>query len=377
MSEYQYYELLALDRPLTAKQRAELRSISSRAEITATGFTNEYQWGDLKGDPLQMVKEYFDAFVYLANWGTRQVMFRLPRGVLDPATAGPYCSTDTASLIETDSHLILSLNVDHEEADDYWDEPGGQLAVMVQARSELAAGDLRLLYLAWLLALQSDFVDDEETEPPVPPGLRNLSAGLQAVVDFFEIDENLIAVAAASSPAIEEPGGLAEWIASLAAEEKDSLLARVAGGEGAQVQALLRRRFRAASGSSAAAVPGRTAAELCEAAEDRRAAREKAAEQRRRKAEARKAAAEAAAYAKHLDLLATQPEEAWREAAELIETKKPREYDRAVSLLRDLQALAEREGGSAEFGKRFGELRVRHDRKPSLQERFDKAGLPS
>jgi hypothetical protein len=193
------------------------------------------------------------------------------------------------------------------------------------------------LYLAWLLALQSDFVDGEETEPPVPPGLRNLSAGLQAVVDFFEIDENLIAVAAASSPAIEEPGGLAEWIAA----------------------------------------PGRTAAELWEAAEDRRAAREKAAEQRRRKAEARKAAAEAAAYAKRLDQLATRTEEAWREAAELIETKKPREYDRAVSLLRDLQALAEREGGSAEFRQRFGELRVRHDRKPSLQERFDKAGLPS
>lgn len=377
MSEYQYYEFLALDRPLTAKQRAELRSISSRAEITATRFTNEYQWGDLNGDPLQMVKEYFDAFLYLANWGTRQVMFRLPRGVLDPETARPYCFTDTASLIETDGHLILSLNVDQEEADDDWDEPGGQLAVMVQARSELAAGDLRLLYLAWLLALQSDFVDDEETEPPVPPGLKNLSAGLRAVVDFFEIDENLIAVAAASSPAIEEPGGLAEWIASLAAEEKDALLARVAGGEGAQVQALLLRRFRAFSGSSASAVPGRTAAELWEAAEDRRAAREKAAEQRRRKVEARKAAAEAAAYAKHLDQLATRTEEAWREAAELIETKKPREYDRAVSLLRNLQALAEREEGSAEFRQRFGELRVRHDRKPSLQERFDKAGLPS
>ena len=164
MSEYQYYEFLALDRPLTAKQRAELRSISSRAEITATRFTNEYQWGDLKGDPLQMVKEYFDAFLYLANWGTRQVMFRLPRGMLDPEIARPYCYMDTASLIETDGHLILSLTVDQEEADDYWDEPGGQLAVMVQARSELAAGDLRLLYLAWLLALQSDFVDDEETE---------------------------------------------------------------------------------------------------------------------------------------------------------------------------------------------------------------------
>ena len=111
-----------------------------------------------------MVKRYFDAFLYLANWGTRQVMFRLPRGVLDPETARQYCGTDTASLIETDSHLILNLCVDQEEADDYWDEPGGQLAAMVQARSELAAGDLRLLYLAWLLALQSDFAD-EETEP--------------------------------------------------------------------------------------------------------------------------------------------------------------------------------------------------------------------
>jgi hypothetical protein len=376
MSEYQYYEFLALDRPLTGKQRAELRSISTRAEITATRFVNEYQWGDLKGDPREMLEQYFDAFLYLANWGTRQVMFRLPRGVLDPEVARQYCGTDSASLTETESHVILSLYIDQEEPDDYWDEPGGQLAAMVQARSELAAGDLRLLYLSWLLALQSDEVDYEATEPPVPAGLGDLSAGLQAVADFFEIDEDLIAVAAASSPPIEEPRGLAEWIASLPAQEKDALLARVAAGEGAPVQALLLRRFRTASGSPSAA-PGRTAAELWEAAEDRRAARERAAEQRRRKAEARKAAAEAAAYAKRLDQLAPRTEEAWREAAELIETRKPRDYDLATSLLRDLQALADRQDDSAAFRKRFLELRARHDRKPSLQERFDQAGLPS
>jgi hypothetical protein len=375
MSEYQYYEFLALDRPLTEKQRAELRSISSRAEITATRFVNEYQWGDLKGDPRKMLERYFDAYLYLANWGTRQLMFRLPREVLDPETAGQYCVTDTASLTETGSHLILSLYIDQEEADDYWDEPGGQLAAMVQARSELAAGDLRLLYLAWLLALQSDEVDDEDTEPPVPAGLGNLSAGLQAVVDFFEIDEDLIAVAAASSPPIEEPRGLAEWIASLAAEEKDGLLARVAGGEGAAVQALLLRRFRAVGGTAPTAA-GRTAAELWQAASDRKEAREKAAEARRRKAEARRAAAEAAAYAKRLDELATRTEAAWQEAAELIETRKPRDYDLAMSLLRDLQALAERQEDSAAFRERFLALRAQHERKPSLQERFDQAGLP-
>jgi hypothetical protein len=374
MSEYQYYEFLALDRPLTPDQRAELRSISSRAEITATRFVNEYQWGDLKGDPLQMVKEYFDAFLYLANWGTRHVMFRLPRAVLDPETAGLYCGTDTASLIETGSHLILNLYVAPEEADDYWDEPGGQLAAMVQARSELAAGDLRLLYLAWLLALQSDEVDDEETEPPVPAGLGNLSAGLQAVVDFFEIDADLIAVAAASSPAVVEPAGLAAWVAALPAEEKDELLTRTAAGEGAQVQALLLRRFRAASGSPPAA-PRRTAAELWAAAADLKDARVKAMEQRRRQEEARQAAAQAAARAKRLDQLATRTDAAWEKVAEWIETRRPSDYDLAVSLLRDLQALAERDGHSDAFSQRFGELRTRHQRKPTLQERFERAGL--
>jgi hypothetical protein len=211
-------------------------------------------------------------------------------------------------------------------------------------------------------------------KPKSSPVIR--SRPLRAVVDFLEIDEDLIAVAAAASPAIQEPGGLAEWTASLPVEEKDALLARVAAGEGAQVQALLLRRFRAASGSPPAA-PARTAAELWEAAADRKEARARAAERRRREEEARRVAAQAAAYAKRLDQLAARTEEAWAKAAELIETKRPRDYDLAVSLLRDLQALAERQGNAEAFRKRFGELRARHQRKPSLLDRFDQAGLPS
>jgi hypothetical protein len=42
MSEYQRYEFLAIDRPLNNEELDELGSISTRAEITATGFTNEY-----------------------------------------------------------------------------------------------------------------------------------------------------------------------------------------------------------------------------------------------------------------------------------------------------------------------------------------------
>jgi hypothetical protein len=88
MSEYQYYEFLALDKPLTSKQREELRQLSTRAEITATRFTNEYHWGNFRGDPEKTMASYFDAFLYLANWGTRHLMFRVPRTSLDTRARG-------------------------------------------------------------------------------------------------------------------------------------------------------------------------------------------------------------------------------------------------------------------------------------------------
>jgi len=48
MSEYQYYEFLTIDRPLTAKEMTELRVLSTRATITPVSFTNKYNWGDFK-----------------------------------------------------------------------------------------------------------------------------------------------------------------------------------------------------------------------------------------------------------------------------------------------------------------------------------------
>ena len=84
MSEYQYYEFHAIDRPLTEQQMAELRAVSMRARITATSFTNEYDWGSFKGDPDRWMERYFDAFLYFANWGARHVMLRLPSRLLPP-----------------------------------------------------------------------------------------------------------------------------------------------------------------------------------------------------------------------------------------------------------------------------------------------------
>lgn len=52
MSEYQYYEFQAIDRSLSQADRRALRAFSTRARITATSFTNFYEWGDIKGEQI-------------------------------------------------------------------------------------------------------------------------------------------------------------------------------------------------------------------------------------------------------------------------------------------------------------------------------------
>ena len=66
---------------------------------------------------------------------------------------------------------------------------------------------------------------------------------------------------------------------------------------------------------------------------------------------------------------------AWREVEQLIATKRPKDYDRAVALLVDLRDLAERSGQTEATAKRIRELRGQHAKKPSLLKRMDKNNL--
>jgi hypothetical protein len=151
MSEYQYYEFLAVDRPLDERQQAELRALSTRARITATSFTNEYHWGNFRGDPRKMMERYYDAHLYLTNWGTHQVMLRLPRALLSLEVAEQYCIDPHVAAWASGEHLILDLTSEDESGD--WVEGAeDSLSAIVGVRAELAAGDLRPLYLAWLAA---------------------------------------------------------------------------------------------------------------------------------------------------------------------------------------------------------------------------------
>ncbi len=116
MSEYRYYEFQAVDRRLSAQEMAELRALSSRAQITPTSFVNVYNWGDFRGDPKALMERYFDAFLYLANWGTRRLMLRLPSRLLDLETARRYCPGPGASAWASGEHVIVEFTTDGEVA---------------------------------------------------------------------------------------------------------------------------------------------------------------------------------------------------------------------------------------------------------------------
>jgi hypothetical protein len=255
MSEYQYYEFLAVDRPLTAGEQAEVREFSTRARITATSFHNEYHWGDFRGDPGALMRRYYDAHLYLANWGTHRTMLRLPRSLLEPEVARQYSVDDQVTVTVTDEHVIIDMVSEDEEGE--WEEDTeDSLSAIIGVRAELAAGDLRPLYLAWLSAYgvwerdedAFDSEDEDIPEPPVPAGLQSLTAAQRALADFLRLDSDLLAVAAEASPprpsAQDDLGALAAWIAGLPDDEKARLLLLVAQDQGARAKMELLRRFR-------------------------------------------------------------------------------------------------------------------------------------
>ena len=195
MSEYQYYEFQAIDRPLTKIEMAQLRTYSTRARITRTSFVNDYSWGSFKGDATAWMDKYFDAFLYLSNWGTHVLMLRLPTNLPNAKTARLYAVGDHAAARARNGNVVLTFQSENEDSED-WMEDEGWLASLISVRAELARGDLRALYLGWLLCAQSGELNSSNLSPPVPAGLAKLSASLASLVGFLRIDESLIQIAA-------------------------------------------------------------------------------------------------------------------------------------------------------------------------------------
>jgi hypothetical protein len=273
VSEYQSYEFVALDRPLTAAEMAELRSISTRAQITPTRFYNEYQWGDLKADPAELLARYFDVHVYFANWGSRRLMFRLPKPMVDLEDLRACVPGGPVTLTVTEHHVVLDLWSETEEPEEEWFEDGQLLASLTPLRAELLRGDRRVAYLAWLLAAQAGELDPDTPEPRVPHGLDAPSASLAALTSFLRVDPDLLAAAAeAGVEDAEELDRFRSWVERLPAREQQRWLLRAVDDLDLAVGSALLGEFRRVH-PPLAAEQGRTVEQLLARAEKRRTER--------------------------------------------------------------------------------------------------------
>lgn len=382
MSEYQYYDFQAMDRALTRAEMAELRSISTRAVITSTSFTNHYEWGDLKANPLKLLEKYFDAFVYVANWGTREFYLRLPQELVDYKQLRTMLPGDAASVRKAGRHLIVGFENGSELED--WDDGAGWMGSLMSLRSELLCGDLRCLYLGWLLCTQCEEFAEEELEPPVPAGLGEQSAPLHSLIEFLGIDEDLVEVAALTSAplnagSIQKEKELAAWIQSLPEKEKNDLLVSAASQSGHRWRNELLRRFRQQNeprnSRESRQVQRRTAGELLAAAHARAEERTWLLDAKRAAQAERHKTKDVADRARYLDQLGKREEAAWNQISAHIQKRQPNEYDKAVSLLNDLHDLAARQGRELVFQSALERLRQTHAAKESFLRRLAKAKL--
>lgn len=382
MSEYQYYEFVAVDRPLNDKELDAVRATSTRARITRTSFVNEYSYGGFKGSPDLMVEKYFDAHLYISNFRSQRIMFRVPASILEPAVIETYGGGGVLEIRKAGGHVILDFNCNLDEIDqEGTQDPEGLMSSLMPLRDEVISGDCRALYLGWLSGVDHGLVADEDLEPAVPPGLSKLTAAQSALVEFLCLDQDLLAEAARSSEEVPTDAidavGLGRWIAGLAAHEKDDLLLQHMTGAEPHLRMKLLARFNAERGRERAApsTASRTVLALQSAGEARREerllqAKKKAEVERRRLAEQ-----EARRRASYLESLSARVPQTWAKVEELIAARSPKGYDGAVHLMTDLRDLARTNGSFSEYSKKVESIVTRHQQKVNLVKKVRASGL--
>lgn len=380
MSEYQYYEFLAIDRPLTEDEMAALRVLSTRANITPVSFTNEYNWGDFKGNPEKLMQRYFDAHVYVANWMTAIFMVRLPIEALAKETADALAVPYVLDFKDTKNHWIITWSLEESESYDRFgmEDGRGWMARLAPVRDELLRGDICSLYIGWLTAVTGEMMDDDEMEPLAVSGLGSLSSTQQALAEFLEVDQDLLAGAGMGSPAAQDEEisqqEMDEWIDDLTRDEVKAVLKQLLEGKGQQAERSLKNQFaawRRGLRCDKTEAPRRTVGELRKNAEKAQQIRiEKQKRDRKRREIKRRKEHEA-----YLKNLSSDFPKAWKSLQKTVERGSGLAYDEACRTIVDLSEAYALHATRKRFQEEMKKFMADHIRRKALIQRLVKAGI--
>ncbi|MFH2046533.1 MAG: hypothetical protein ABIK92_15455 [Pseudomonadota bacterium] len=380
MSEYQYYEFLAIDRPLTSEEISELRALSTRAHITPVSFTNEYNWGSFSGDPDKLMQLYFDAHVYVANWMSAIFKVRVPIEALSETTIKAMSDFYIPDFTATKNHWIITWGL--EESENYerfgMDDGREWMVRLAPIRDELLRGDIRSLYIGWLSAVTEEMAEDDDLEPMSIKGLGELTTAQKALAEFLEVDKDLLAGAGIGSPAIQSgetsQNDIDEWISRLPQDEVTDILRQLMAGKGQQAERTLRNRFTAWQcrlKNGEPETPRRTIEELWENAESAKKLRleQDELEQKQREMKRRKE------REAHLKILSGNFPKAWKTVRQNIERGSGLAYDDACRALVDLSEAYSLYSSRKLFQQELEQFMTEYMRRKALIQRMVKAGI--
>ena len=379
MSEYQRYEFMTVDRPLTREQLDAVNALSSHIEASSTHALIEYNWGDFKHDPIKVLYKFFDGFLYWANWGSPQLAFRFPHGILPDNLLDGYDLEDFVTFTQHKDYDILDTQFGEMESPDEWIEY--DLGSLIAIRDELMEGDLRALYIVWLAGQnaigsydEEDYDEEEEEDyevsvPPVPPGFGTLTAAQQALAELLQVPREQLAVAAQHSQAATPSAGddVAAWVKLLPPERRDDYLVRLARNEPG-LSRLLVKELRELGGSKTRETPeGEHITHTTLLAES--GAMKARLERERREQEL-------AARQRHLQEIHDHQDTYWRQAEKAAIRATGPGYDEAERVLVELREAAEQFNETPEYQVRFHAWVQSHLRRPALLKRLQARQFP-
>jgi hypothetical protein len=386
MSYYEYYEFLAIDRPLSDEARTEFSRLSSRAKVTSRSASYVYNYGSFPGQPDDLLQQHCDFFYYMASWGIRLCM-KVPDGTVDLQTLAVYQGQDGGIAgREAGPGFVVTFATGEEHYLPEWLEGEGMADTLAPLREEFVRGDNRFLYLGWLYSVHHWFGEDyelgdpedqasllESCEPPVPAGMNGLSAAQQALVALVGIDGFLVAAAAEASSELRrsDEALLFGLIPDLSEKERNGFLVEVASGD-RSVEVRLRRRLEELLGKThgqeeATRWPRRTVRTLLTRAQQLRG---EEAERKRQNAERERKEAAAQRRQRIIGLAPAAPR-LWQKLQDLVEEKTGSAYDEAMEVLLDLRDIASYQRTEEEFSRQVEELAGRFRKRSALVRRLN------
>ncbi len=380
MSEYQRYEFMTIDKPLTKVQLDAVAGLSSHIEVSATHAIVEYNWGDFKYDPIKVLREYFDGFLYWANWGSPRFALRFPHGALPGDLIENYDYDEFVTFTQHPDYDILDIHFAEMEPPDEWTEY--ELGSLIPIRDELMDGDLRALYIAWL-ACQPMFedYDDEDEEgdeeydetagvPPVPPALGKPTAAQLALVELLRVPEEVFVAAAQYSEAAKSKAkdDFVAWVELLPVDRRKDYLVRLALNEPG-LSRMLAKELRELGGSKTQAAPS-TGERVTYAKLLAESGAVKARMERERREQ------EQQARLHRLQDVRDHQEDYWQQVEQAAARGTGPGYDEAARLLSELREVADYFKDLPEFQARFRTWVRSHLRRPALLKRLQQRKFP-